>query len=272
MTALVAEEWDDFSVVEWNRLDRIASKYDGQLKTAYLQTVVQGNQANSLIVHNVITDCVIETAIGTANTYGIVFNPNSPRYRTLIDGLTDKYMGVVSNDEAKGKVKAILPSGISLADRNDRLNVFGLSARDAVRLERMRQKGISRESLDVARLNMRVQRGNLIALTEVNRIVNATLEEVWLDNQTVAKARRPKYSGKWYVESDGRVKTVRSLRGIPAHATKEVVTRRDGRVCDYCTPLDRVRAKIGTDFETQYGFFSYPPFHPRCRCYMIVRF
>jgi hypothetical protein len=118
---------------------------------------------------------------------------------------------------------------------------------------------------------MSIQRGNLIALTEVNRIINQTLETVWLDNMTVSKARKSETS-EMYLEHAGTVTAITSIRGIPARAKKMVVTRRDNRVCDYCLPLERATAKIGSMFNTRYGLFPHPPFHPRCRCYMIVSY
>jgi hypothetical protein len=270
MTALVAETYTDyFAEQEWTRLDTLSAKFDHQLKGVWLQTMVQGVQIGKPVIKDFITDVVVETGISTADVYGMGFNADSARWPRLIDSLTEKFMGVLDNHEAKDRVAAILPSGLSLSERAARLSVFGLSARDAVRLEHMRQKGISGDRLKDARLHMRVQRGNIVALTEVNRFVNATVESVWLDNSTITKARQNK---NWLVETGGRVSNVTTLRGIPSRAKKSVVTRRDNRVCDYCVPLEGVTARIGSPFRTEYGVFDYPPFHPRCRCYMIVRF
>jgi hypothetical protein len=257
---------DDFSVSEWFRLDHIADKYDSQLKQAYLTTVVRGTQANSLIIRNVITDCVIETGVTTAQTYGMVFNPNSPVYRRLIDLATGSYMQRVMNDEsAKDSVKAILPHGLSLSERRNRLNVFGLDARSAVRIERMRQDGAAPRVLEQTRLDLSIQRGNIVALTEINRVINLTLETVWIDNLKISKAEEDVVWFDQTVPGD-----VVSITNLPKKARKEIVTRRDDRVCNYCLPLDGVKARLSVEFDTDYGFFMAPPFHPRCRCFMIV--
>jgi hypothetical protein len=166
-------------------------------------------------------------------------------------------MKVVVNDKAKSKVRQVLPSDLSLSERANRLNVFGLSGRDAVRLERMRQKGVTGPRLAAARIDLSLQRGNIVVLTEVNRILNASVEALWLENLGISKARR----------SD---RVVQSLQGIPSRAKKTIITRRDDRVCHYCLPLEGAQARIGTQFRTRYGLFHIPPFHPRCRCYMIV--
>jgi hypothetical protein len=265
---------DDFAVGEWNRLSIISNKYDVRFKGAYLQTVVQGQQ-NRAILRDVVADAVMETAISTADKYGVGFDPTANRWKTLVEGMTDGFMNVVSNEAAKKQVRSVLPEGLSLSDRSNRLNVFGLSGRDAVRLERMRQEGRSRADVEAARINLSVQRGNIVALTETNRIVNATLESVWLDNTTISKARRKnadwQWDGEMFYEGRQAPKRVTSLRGIPTRARKTIVTRRDNRICNYCLPLEGIESQVGSPFVTQYGSFNYPPFHPRCRCFMIVR-
>lgn len=269
--SLHAAEHDDFLVAEWNRLNRTSSRFDVMLKTAWTKMVVLKAPDDALL-REVITDEVVEVGVETAHVYGMTFDPRNEAYHELIDNLTDGYMKVVNNAEAREKVREILPPGLSLTDRNNRLDVFGLSGREAVRLERMRQKGIGGQRLEAARLDMSVQRGNLVALTESNRIVNATLETVWLENMTITKARRPRRGQLRRETADGKVIPLTSLRGVPSRARKSIVTRKDDRTCDYCEPLEGVRAKVGTVFRTRYGIFSYPPFHPRCRCFMIVRY
>jgi hypothetical protein len=264
-------EVDDFSVQEWQRLDSLSTRFDRQLKMAYTITVARGNPLNTDKIEEAITDCVVETGVTTARVYNLAFNPQSPIYLNLIDTLTANYVKVVNNDSAKEKVKEILPNDLPLAERRRRLDVFGLDARAAVRLERMRQRGTSPQALEAARIDMSVQRGNLIALTEVNRIINATTEAVWIDNSRISKARRKTiYGGAWYRESGGTAGVITTLRGVPAKAKKRIVTRKDNRVCDYCEPLDQFTAPLGSMFNTRYGLFKYPPFHPRCRCFMIV--
>ena len=266
---------DNFAFAEWHRLDAISRKHDRDLKVAWTRTVVRGMQPNSLEIRNVFTDCVVETGVTTADTYDLVFNPNSPRYRTLIDDLTDKYMEVIDDPKAKGAVKSIIPSGLSLADRRERLDVFGLDARSAVRLERMRQYGKSPSDVHAARLDMSLQRGNLLALTEINRVVNATIEQVWLDNlRGVSKRKKQKqFGGGWYLEDEqGNTNVITDLLGLPSRARKEIITRQDDVVCDFCDDnFEGATAPIGKPFDTNVGLFFHPPFHPRCRCFMVVR-
>lgn len=270
MTAVQSDEgFSDFSITEWERLNKLSLRFDQKLKVAHTRMIVLGDTPYSRnIVKDTITDCVVETAHGTARVYGMEFDP--PKYKTLVNDLTTNFIKVVRNEGAKDKVRAILPTGISFADRGNRLNVFGLSAPDAVRLERMRQKGISGRRLEDARLHMRLSRGNTLALTEVNRIINQTVESVWLNNVIVQKNRKDE--GNILLEHAGRVTAITSLYGIPALAKKTVVTRRDNRTCDYCWPLEGITAGIGAMFQSRYGVFAHPPFHPRCRCFMIVRY
>lgn len=260
-----ALQFSDFSVNEWFRLDSIASKYDQKLKVAYTQTVAQGQQVNSLYVRNVITDCVIETAMSSASVYGMVFNPNSPVYRDLIDRMTDGYMKVVNDEKAREKVRGILPVGLSLTERRNRLDVYGLDARAAVRIENMRQEGASADDIRSTRFTLAVQRGNLLALTEINRVINHALETLWLDNLAVSKAD----NDVWTFDNS-IPRNVTSIAQLPKRARKEWITRRDDRVCDYCLPLEGETARLGAEFDTEYGYFQCPPIHPRCRCYMIV--
>lgn len=259
--------WTDHSISEWHRLDSIATKYDQQLKVAWSRTVVL-NKRDPELFRSVITDCVIETAVATAPVYGLVFNPSSPVWKRLIDNLTDRFMKVVDNEGAKSKVREILPGGIPLHDRATRLDVFGLDERSAVRLERMRQEGIAGQPLNNARLSMSVQRGNLVSLTEVNRIVNITIETLCMDNMKVSKADG-ELDIVWFYE-DSVPSNVTSIKQLPKSAKKEIITRRDGIVCYVCLPLDGVQVRIGEMFETDLGFFQGPPFHPRCRCFLGV--
>ena len=265
---------DDFSVTEWFRLDGIAITNERNLRRAFLQTVVQHQEANSLIIRNVITDTVVETAVSSAHAYGMAFNANTPSYRKLIDALTDTYMDRVVNDNAaKEQVRQMLPGGLSLPERRNRLDTFGLDGRSAVRLENMRQDGASESDIKAERLALVTQRGNLLATTEINRIVNSTLELLWVENlQGIHKAKKKTdVTTNWFYQFGNRASVITSLDGIPSSAKKEIVTRKDNRVCNYCAPLEGVSARLGTEFRTEYGLFMFPPFHPRCRCYMIVR-
>jgi hypothetical protein len=263
MTAQV-KEWSPFSVNEWNRLNLLSGKYETKLKTAYSQTVVRGNRPNGLEIRNVITDAVLETCIETAHVYRLVFNPNSPVYRTMIDRLTDQYIKVVDSDKSREKVKELLPRNLSLVERRNRLDVFGLDARSAILLEKMRQEGKSQEEVWRERLRLAVQRGNLIALTETNRIINTALEGLWIDNFSVVSK-----ADIWYFD-ESISRDIQDVAQLPKRAKKEIITRRDDRVCHYCDPLDGLKVRLGAEFETEHGFFQTPPFHPRCRCFLIV--
>ena len=263
----VEDKWSDFSVNEWFRLDGLSTTYESNLKQAYLKTVVQGQQVNSLLIRNVFTDIVVDTAVSTAQSYEMVFNPNAPVYRGLVDYLTDGYMKRVLNDEsAKRQVASILPTGLSLSQRRNRLDTFGLDGRSAVRIERMRQAGEAPQAIQNARLSFAIQRGNLLALTEVNRAVNLANETVWIENLKVMKAVTDVTDYWWIDVGSG----LTSLANLPKRARKTIITRRDGRVCDYCLPLEEVKTRIGDYFDTEYGYFVSPPFHPLCRCYAMV--
>lgn len=258
--------WSNFSISEWHRLDNLAGTYDTQLRHAYLQTVVQRNQKpDPSKIRQVISDCIAETAATTSRIYGLVYNPQSTIYNRLTEELTDGYMKVIDNDEAKTKVRDILPSGLSLVDRRNRLDVFGLDARSAVHIERMRQEGASGQDIQNARLHMSVQRGNLLSATEINRVVNQAVEALCIDNMMISKADDEVYYFDSSIPSN-----ITSIAQLPARARKEILTRRDDRVCNYCFPLDGLTASIGADFETEYGYFNTPPFHPRCRCFMVI--
>lgn len=272
---LAAKSEINFADSEWHRLDSLSNRFDSALKQVHTRVIVLGKGSLTYtkgLVKETIADFVAETAVSTAHVYGLNFQPSSPAYGKMVNELTNNFMKVVRNDEAKSQVQAVLPSGLSLPDRNNRLDVFGLSGRDAVRIEHMRQNGVSGKSLADARQNLQLRRGNLIALTEVNRIINQTIETVWLENMIVSKARKSKDTSQMLLEHGGTVTAITSLRGIPATAEKQIVTRRDNRTCDYCLPLDGTVARIGERFYTRYGVFLHPPFHPRCRCVMIMRY
>ena len=64
--------------------------------------------------------------------------------------------------------------------------------------------------------------------------------------------------------------SINDIKNLPNTARKEIVTRRDDRVCNYCFPLDGITAQVGKMFDTDYGYFDFPPFHPRCRCFIII--
>lgn len=254
---------EDFAVSEWHRLSRIAEKYEAPMRLAYTRAMRNGVNLDKLQLRKVIIDIMSETCVTTSHVYGLVFNPNSESYIEAVDRLTEKYYRTVDNKEARDAVRRILPRDISLEDRKRRLNTFGLDTKSAVEIERYRQTigdgpshihDVERVRADAVR-----RRGNLLALTETNRVINTSLETLWLDNQSVSKADVVYYD-----------RSIRDIGNIPKRARKIIVTRRDDRVCKYCDPLDGIKARLGEQFETDYGFFDTPPFHPRCRCFLIV--
>jgi hypothetical protein len=83
---------------------------------------------------------------------------------------------------------------------------------------------------------------------------------LWIDNTEVSKADDVVYYDR----------SIRNVAKLPKRAHKEIVTRRDGKVCEYCGLLEGLTAGIGQQFNTFYGMFQSPPFHPRCRCFMII--
>lgn len=264
MSISAVSGFSPFSVSEWQRLDTISSKYEPKMRTAYLRAVRSGNSLDTLQLRKQIIDVVVEVATTTAEVYGLVFNSNSPIYIETVEALTEKYASSVNSPKAQDAVKAVLPPGLSLQDRRRRLNTFGLDARSAISIERYRQeRGDSPTALsDVERARKAaiVERGNLLAITETNRMVNTALEAVWLDNSSISKADDVIYYDR-QILSTGR---------IPKRAKKEWITRRDDRVCNYCFPLEGVKARLAEEFDTDYGFFQVPPIHPRCRCFMII--
>lgn len=252
----------DLGTSEWFRLSALAEKYEPKFRLAYTRAIRSGTQVDELQLRKVIIDALAETCITSANVYSVIFNPNSHIYVNAVDDLLSKYVKSVQSKDAENAVRRILPRGLPLQDRRRRLNVLGLDTKTAVEIERYRQeigdgpshlRDVERVRIDAIR-----RRGNLIALTETNRVINTALESLWLDNLTISK------SDVVYFD--------RSIKGdvIPARAKKEIVTRRDSRVCNYCDPLDGVTARIGEEFDTHYGSFASPPFHPRCRCFMIL--
>lgn len=255
--------WSEFSVTEWHRISGIATKHEPKMRTAYLRAVRSGKSVDKLQLRKAITDVVVEVGVSSANTYDLIFNPNSPIYIETIDNLTEKYANNVSSPKAQDAVRRILPANLPLNERRVRLNTFGLDARSAVRVEQYRQNlGEGSSALrDVERVRRSaiVERGNLLALTETNRMINTSLEALWLDNSEISKADVVFYD-----------RSIRDINRLPKRARKEIITRRDDRVCKYCFPLEGITAKIGEEFDTDYGYFMVPPFHPRCRCFVII--
>lgn len=263
MSSPAQKTWSDFSVTEWHRLSDLATKYEPKMRLAYTRAAKSGTKIDTLQLRKTIIDIVAETGISSAQTYGLVFNPNSVIYKDTVEGLVESYVKTITPEKAKLAVQQILPQGLSLEERRNRLNTFGLDSQSAVRIERYRQeRGDTKTALadvDRARRAAVIERGNLIALTEVNRAINSALESLWIDNTKVSKA------DVYLID-----RTDATIGTLPRTAKKEIVTRRDGKVCNYCISLEGSTALIGRKFHTEYGLFDGPPFHPRCRCFMIA--
>lgn len=255
-----------FSVDEWHRLDAIATKHESRMRLAYMRSLRDGRNIDVLQLSKVIIDIMAETAVTTAKVYNLVFNPNSSIYLDTVDKLAQLFVGFVDSGKAREAVKQVLPTGLSLGERRDRLNsTFGLDSRRALSIERYRQeRGDSATALkDVerARRDAVRSRGNILSNTETNRAVNYSLEALWLDNQIVSKSDIIYYDNGDYTVDIGN---------IPKRAKKVWITRRDGRVCSYCDPLDELTIRVGKEFDTYYGYFQTPPAHPQCRCMLIL--
>lgn len=259
-----------FAYQEWHRLSALADKYEPKMRLAYTRATRDLKHVNQLELRKVLIDILSETCITSAREYGLVFSPNSPIYYHTVDDLTSKYIGAINNRGAQRAVARILPKDLPFREKKRRLDdALGLDERSALRVERYRQQlgdGPSAER-DVERVRrdaVRI-RGNLIAATETNRAINTSLEALWIDNIGISKADSDLPDNVTFFD-----RSIRNIGSIPRRARKEIVTRRDGKVCDYCFELEGIKARLGEDFETHYGFFSAPPFHPRCRCFMIV--
>lgn len=255
--------WSDFSVAEWHRLSEISQRHEPAMRLAYMKAVQSRREVDTLALRNAITLLLVEVCDTSASVYGMVFNPNSPIYLFTIDRLVDKFTRGINLKESKDAVKSILPQGLGVAEQTSRLDTFGLDARAAVRLERMRQEGKSDREILQERNRSIVLRGNIISTTETNRIVNQSLIALWRDNaenELVAKARRRRQ-----VEYRGTTR-----RRVMNQPHKTWMTRRDDKVCKYCDPLDGITARLDAEFDTRYGVFDSPPIHPNCRCFMVL--
>jgi len=256
-------KWSDFSVAEWHRLSGIARRHESNMRLAYTKAVQSRRQVDTLALRNAVTLVLAEVCDTSAPVYGMVFNPNSPIYLFTIDRLVERFVRGINLEESKDAVKNILPPGLSLSARAARIDTFGLDPRAATRLERMRQDGASENEVAGERERSIHVRGNIIAVTETNRIVNQALLALWKDNtenDMVSKARRRRE-----VEYRGT-----SRRRIMQAPHKTWMTRRDDKVCKYCDPLDGITARLDAEFDTRYGVFDSPPIHPNCRCFMVL--
>jgi hypothetical protein len=252
----------DFTGAEWHRLSAIAHRHEPSMRLAYTKAVQSRRQVDTLALRNAITTLLVEVCDTTAPVYGMVFNPNSERYLFTIDRLVEKFTRGINLRESRQAVSDILPANLGMSERAARLDTFGLDSRSATRLERMRQEGSSELEIDRERNRSIALRGNIIATTETNRIVNQSLIALWRDNaenELISKARRRA------VEYRGM-----SRRGVMQGPHKTWTTRRDDKVCTYCDPLDGITARLDAEFDTRYGVFDSPPIHPNCRCFMVL--
>lgn len=263
MTVAAADpKWERFTLDEWFRLEDIATKYTPKMRAAYNRAIVSGRTVNKLQIRNIITDIFIDTAFASADTYSLVFNPNSPIYASTIDELTDLYASFADSSKARDAVRAILPMNeLSLGEIRERLSAtFGLDTRSALMVERYRQgrgKGKTAErDVERARKAAIIERGNRMAITEVNRAINAALESLWRDNMGITKVE---YTTEYF-------------RNLPPDATKVWVTRRDNIVDRVCRILEGTETLVGDLYDTPFGVFLYPPIHPFCRCRLVLRF
>ena len=250
----------DVVTQEWLRLISIANKYEPQMRVAYTRAIRGGKTVDEQQLRDVITRILVDTCVSSAKIYGLNFDINNTSYVDTINFLVQQYVGFVSNQVTRDAVKRIMPQGLSIREQHQRIDeTFGLDSRSAIRIEQMRQAGAPAAQIQRARSDAMWIRGNLLAATETNRAINVSLETLWLANMDISKADNVIYL-------DSSIEDV-----IPKTAKKEWITRRDGKVCIRCDPLDGLTARLGNKFDTDYGYLDTPPLHPRCRCFLIVR-
>lgn len=233
------------------------------MRRVYTRAVQTNIETAENDIRTAVTLLLAEVCDTTSNIYGMTFDPENTIYGETVDRLTDEFVRAISSEKAKREVVSIVPKSLSLSEYRERTDTYGLDARAAVRIEQMRQKGASRLEIQQERERAIMVRGNLIATTETNRVVNYALIALWRANvqSPIEKARRPRPR----VEYIGT-----SRRRIEAQPHKTWMTRRDDKVCKYCDPLDGITARLDAEFDTRYGIFEAPPIHPNCRCFMVL--
>lgn len=262
MSALPRRGWSQFSIAEWNRLSVIATRHEASMRRVYTRAVQTNIETAVNDIRTAVTLLLAEVCDSTANIYGMTFDPENTIYGETVERLTEEFVHAVNSENAKREVTRMVPRSLSLTEYRERTNTYGLDARAAVRIEEMRQRGASRLEVQQERQRAVMVRGNLIATTETNRVVNHALIALWRANvqSPIEKARRrPK------VEYIGT-----SRRQIERQPHKTWMTRRDEKVCKYCDPLDGITARLDAEFDTRYGIFEAPPIHPNCRCFMVL--
>lgn len=258
------------ATTEWHRLNEIATRYEPAMRVAVTRAFALGKRSS--VYDRAIARIFTTVGDTTADLMGLEFNPVDPIYVDSINECLAAYDSATDIKKTRAEVRRILPVYMSGAERENRLALSdGLDPRTAVRIELARQSAGSNLRLaalvTMERLTAIQTRSNLIALTETNRAVNSALVALWRANQEVSKAVAlvPTPENETLYGRD-----IPRSGKIPWNARKVWVTRRDERVCNYCDPLDGIRAKLTEDFVTDYGIIPVPPVHPRCRCFLIV--
>ena len=135
----------DFTYDEWHRLSRLSDKYEAALRLAFTTMISRGGDSRP--IENTLTRLVVQVAESTSAQYGLKFDPISHVWGTLILDLTSKYEEAYEAKDAKEAVGRILPRGISLRERNQRLDLAsGMTSTAATALEQQLQKFGSTES------------------------------------------------------------------------------------------------------------------------------
>lgn len=237
--------------------------HEASMRRVYTRAVQTNIKTAENDIRTAITLQLAEVCDTTSHVYGMTFDPENPIYGETVDRLTADFVRSINSESARREVTRVVPRSLSLSEYRKRTDTYGLDARAAVRIERMRQEGASDLEIDAARQSAIMIRGNLIATTETNRITNQALIALWKANVQSpiekARRRRPK------VEYIGT-----SRRRIEEQPHKTWMTRRDDKVCNYCDPLDGITARLDAEFDTRYGIFECPPIHPNCRCFMVL--
>lgn len=252
----------DDKIEEWHRLNILATHYEPAFRSGFARAAYNGTAPRDSLREATLR-LVASVCRSTADKYRLVYDPSNRVYIDMVDGLFVGYEKMLNLDNAREAVRAILPSDLSLHDRNRRLlATHGLDAQTAVALEKERQE-VGSENWAILRIEQKRRnaiqsRANLVAVTEVNRVLNASLVAIWSAQEGISKAD--------VVYGDDIADPSKPGR----RARKMILTRRDDRVCNYCDPLDGITARLSADFETEYGSFAHPPFHPRCRCFVYI--
>lgn len=251
---------DTFARSEWYRLNDLFNLVSSQMIVSINRYLAQGNDK---FIRTAVDNAVVSIGAKSAVVYGVSFKARD--YIELSDKIADDLIKIISPPNVRHAVQRILPRKLPLTHRIERLKTDGLDLKTAIKIERWRQG--NPEMTTKARemvVDARNRRINLIVRTEVPRIAMRVLDKLWADNlapeEEVVKVDRPRMVSDLAIS--GGI--------IPRNARKYWVTRRDGKVCQYCDPLEGLTTKVGTDFDTPYGIFSGPPIHPQCRCVAVL--